>query len=163
MNVKIYNALDVARYIINKCNQEDSALSNLKLQKVLYFVQANFLLQTEDNHPCFGNRIEAWNFGPVIPDVYHEFKRFGSSSIPAIEEYMDFSDGLWNAENKKYTESIIEKNDRILIDEMVEQCKKYSATDLVNITHNQKPWKDAYSRGYNIEITNAAILEYYKD
>lgn len=158
----MYNALDVARYIINKSNTSGCALSNLKLQKVLYFVQANFLVNTDDNHPCFANRIEAWDFGPVIPDVYHEFKRYGSSNIPYIEEYTDFSDGLWNSATKKYSDSIIMDEDKPKIDEMVQMCEPYTATALVNITHNQRPWKDAYSRGYNMEITNDAILEYYR-
>ncbi len=158
---KVYDALDVARYVINESNEKYCPLSNLKLQKVLYFVQANFLLNTNDHRPCFENRIEAWDFGPVVPDVYHEFKRYGSSMIPYVEEYMDFSEGLWNATIKKYSDTIIETEDKPKIDEMIQSCGAYSATELVNITHNQRPWKDAYGRGYNMEITNNAILEYY--
>lgn len=34
--------------------------------------------------PCFKEEIEAWDFGPVVPEVYHEFKIFGSSDIPTF-------------------------------------------------------------------------------
>ena len=51
----------------------------MKLQKLIYFAHGWFLALTEkpfiDEHP------EAWNYGPVIPRVYHEFKSFGRSSI----------------------------------------------------------------------------------
>lgn len=69
------DTLNVARYIINYSNQEKYGISNLRLQKLLYFVQAYYLISS--GNPCFGDRIEAWDFGPVVPVVYHEFKRFG--------------------------------------------------------------------------------------
>lgn len=46
-----YDVLDISRYIISYSNKMDYGISNLKLQKVLYFVQAYFLIQT--GHPCF--------------------------------------------------------------------------------------------------------------
>ena len=39
----MYNVLDVCRFIINHCDEKDYSLSNLKLQKILYFIQAYFL------------------------------------------------------------------------------------------------------------------------
>ena len=42
----MYNALDVSRYIINYSNDKNYGISNLKLQKILYFVQAYFLTST---------------------------------------------------------------------------------------------------------------------
>ena len=68
----MYSAVDVARYIIWYCKRQGYSISNLKLQKILYFVQAEFLVNT--GKPCFSEEIEAWDFGPVVPEVYHEFK-----------------------------------------------------------------------------------------
>ncbi len=67
----MYSAIDVARYIIWYCKRRRYSISNLKLQKILYFVQANFLVSI--GTPCFEEEIEAWDFGPVVPEVYHEF------------------------------------------------------------------------------------------
>ena len=61
----MYRASDIARYIIERCKETNRTISNLKLQKILYFVQAEFLVST--NHACFSDPIEAWDFGPVGP------------------------------------------------------------------------------------------------
>ena len=47
------NVLDVCRYIINYSNKKDYVISNLKLQKILYFTQAFFLMNKENGEPCF--------------------------------------------------------------------------------------------------------------
>ena len=78
-----YNVLDICRHVINFSNDKDYGISNLKLQKVLYFIQAYFLIST--NEKCFKERIEAWDFGPVVPEAYREYKQFGSGDIPSIE------------------------------------------------------------------------------
>lgn len=44
----MYNAVDVAKYIIWFCKENGHSISNLKLQKLLYFVQAQFLITTEN-------------------------------------------------------------------------------------------------------------------
>lgn len=48
-----YDVLDVSRYVIKYSNERDYGISNLKLQKVLYFIQAYFLTNTENGTPCF--------------------------------------------------------------------------------------------------------------
>lgn len=75
-----YNALDISRYIINYCNDHDIEISNLKLQNLLYFVQAAFLM--EHNMPAFSQDIIAWQYGVLIEDVNQEYRRFSSMSIP---------------------------------------------------------------------------------
>lgn len=156
-----YNVLDIARYIINYGNECGYNISNLKLQKILYFVQASFLV--ENHEECFTERIEAWDFGPVVPEVYQEFKMYGSSTIPYIDSYIDLSNGIWESTRKPYDESIISFEDRKIIDEMVDQCSKYSARDLVEITHSQAPWTDSYVKGWNNEITKESIYNYFKE
>lgn len=148
----MYRALSVARYIIEHCNEQGRGISNLKLQKILYFVQAEFLVSTPDNTACFKDRIEAWDFGPVVPNVYHQYKLFGSSSIP---ERATIS-------RDPYKEKILSR-DQILIDSMVDDASSYTASQLVQITHNQSPWKDAYRRGFNNEISNDSIYVYFKE
>ena len=69
-----YNVLDVADYVIKYCNNHNMPISNLKLQKILYFVQAAFL--SIQGFPCFPDDFVAWNYGPVIPAVYYKYKAF---------------------------------------------------------------------------------------
>lgn len=144
----MYSALNIARYIIERCNLQGKPISNLKLQKILYFVQAEFLVTR--NQPCFAEEIEAWDFGPVIPEVYHKYKIYGGASIPTIGKAMNLI--------------AISKNDQVLINGMVDECAKYSASALVELTHNQTPWIEAYySEGYNNVIPKNKIKEYFKD
>ena len=85
-----YNVLDVSRYVINYSNEKDYGISNLKLQKILYFIQAYFLISTPNGMPCFREKIEAWDFGPVVPEAYREYKQYGSTDIPVILSFIDF-------------------------------------------------------------------------
>lgn len=77
MQKKGYDALEVSRHIINYSNDAGYGITALELQKLLYFVQAYFLIKK--GKPCFRDDIEAWDFGPVVPSVYREYKRYGGS------------------------------------------------------------------------------------
>ena len=48
-------------------------ISNLKLQKLLYYAQGSFLAVTDS--PLFDDPIVAWQHGPVVESVYHEYKK----------------------------------------------------------------------------------------
>ena len=142
----MYSVLDVARYIIWYCKKKGYSISNLKLQKILYFVQAEFLVSV--GSPCFAEEIEAWDFGPVVPEVYHEFKIFGSADIP---KFVCLNEA-----------AAISNKDKTMINDMVDQCGAYSASTLVEITHNQDPWLHAYERHCNNVIEKKAIKQYFE-
>lgn len=74
----MHTALEVANWFLNYNDEKmysDGAdyISNLKLQKLLYYAQGTFLAIT--NSPLFGDAIEAWMHGPVVPSVYHAYKK----------------------------------------------------------------------------------------
>lgn len=141
-----YSALVVAELVINYCNENQIVISNLKLQKMLYFIQADFLVNTRT--PCFDEEIEAWNFGPVVPEVYIEYKSYGSSNIPH--------------QNDRYA-GIISVSDQRRIMTMVDKCKMYSTSALVEITHRQDPWRDAFEPYRSNIITKDSIRKYFSD
>lgn len=158
------NVLDVCRYVINYSNDENYGISNLKLQKILYFIQAYFLSYTEQKEPCFSEKIEAWDFGPVVPKAYHEFKQYGSGDIPKISSYIEYEDDdIWNVERKAFDENCIDKEKREIINQIVDRFSEYTATDLVELTHNQDPWKNSYEKYMNNEITNESIRGYFDE
>lgn len=144
----MYKALDIARYIIERCREKNRTVSNLKLQKILYFVQAEFLVTK--NQPCFGETIEAWDFGPVVPEVYYEYRMYGSANIPCI--------------GKSRVNQLISARDKEVLNGIIDECSRYSASALVEITHNQTPWAEAYDQaGYNNEITTESIKDYFME
>lgn len=81
-----YKVLDVCKYVIDYSNEKEYGISNLKLQKILYFIQAYFLIK-QPSRCCFDDKIEAWDFGPVVPKAYRKYKQFGSSDIPTIIDF----------------------------------------------------------------------------
>lgn len=155
-----YNVIDVCRHIINYSNEKEYGVSNFKLQKLLYFVQAYFLLTKKE--ACFYERIEAWDFGPVVPVAYREYKQFGSSDIPTISYVIEKdSANIWNSKVIRYYDTVISEEDMKRIEAVVDKFSAYSASDLVAITHRQKPWIDAYIPNGNNEITIKAIEDYF--
>lgn len=138
----MYSVLDVARYVVARSNRA-GAISNLKLQKVLYFIQAEFLVV--QNAPCFAEQIEAWDFGPVVPVVYYRYRIYGGAAIPLLHD-----DGLCP----------FNKRDKKLADGVIDECAKYSAAGLTDIVHRQTPWREAYCR--RDIITNESLKEFFK-
>lgn len=147
---RLYSATNVAKYFIYLAsqtfiddNKEREGITNLKLQKILYFAQAYYLAKF--NKPLFNNNIEAWEYGPVIPDVYRRFKKYGSKPIILEED----------------ESSLSEKDKEILLKEIWETFGGYSVSRLVDITHAHTPWKDAYASKDKI-ISNKSLGEYYR-
>lgn len=157
----MYRAIDVARYIVNYTNACGDTITNLKLQKLLYFVQGCFLILREK--PCFKDKIEAWDFGPVVPNVYYKFREYGSNSIPTVTKIFVYNkNNLFGVRSKSYDDSIISRRDKLLINEVVDVFRETSATTLVKITHDQSPWKSTYKseEKHNI-ITQEQIKDFF--
>lgn len=74
----MYKSMDLANYIVDKCIKDNAPITNLQLQRLLYFVQKDFLKR---GSPAFSDYIEAWEFGPVVPNVYFYFCGFGATPI----------------------------------------------------------------------------------
>lgn len=139
----MYNVQLIARYVINRCTQNEKPISNLKLQKILYFVQAEFLVSM--NRACFPDGIEAWPHGPVVPDVYFEYMIFGSTNMPDQGD-----DGFGS----------ISEQDKDHLDAIIDAAAKYSASGLERITRRQRPWGNAYKRNNKV-IKQEEIKEYF--
>lgn len=158
----MYNVLDVCRYVINYSNDKNYGISNLKLQKLLYFIQAFFIKCTSDI--CFREKIEAWEFGPVVPEAYREYKQYGSGNIPRISAYVEINnENIWNSKVREYNSDIIKEDDKQLINMVIDGFADYTATDLVEITHNQSPWIESYVPYMNNEITPQMLKEYFDE
>ena len=98
-----YKALDIANKIISKTDLEHGdTISNLKLQKMLYYQQGFHLAYF--GTPLFDEDIVAWQYGPVVPSVYKEYKSFESNSISTSEEGISLSDDEEELFNNVYEE-----------------------------------------------------------
>lgn len=150
----MYNVLDIARFVINYCNDKGYSISNLRLQKLLYFIQA-YYLGVKNKAALFGEDFEAWDFGPVIPCVYHEYKSFGGNDIPKISSYFK---GIIPV---KYDANLISRADRNNITHVIELFRNISTSKMVSITHGQEPWIKAYNNALNKTIDKKDIKKYF--
>ena len=155
-----YNALDVAHYIIKYSNEHSYEISNLKLQELLYFVQALFLVMSNGTIPCFKEEIKAWSFGPVVPKVYDEHKIYGSLEIPYSKTKYVLNKSL-ELEKYVYDENIISEDDKSNINKVIEHFKDKSTYELVNLIHNQDPWKNAFIPYCNQTISHKSMIKFF--
>ncbi len=119
----VSNAKDVAQNILLFSQEHGDVLTNLKLQKLLYYCQG-WHLALKDNELLFTDPIQAWIKGPVIPNVYHQYKDFKWQPI-VIED----QDAPALAEGS--TE---------IVKEVLEVYGGYSAYQLELMTHEESPW-----------------------
>ncbi len=122
-----YNVIDIAnRIVLGTQTEQGDIISNLKLQKLLYYLQGYWLAVFDK--PLFDDEIEAWMYGPVVPAVYDCFKSYGAGAIMPDEikeqPQIDFS---------------TEEND--LFFNILDEYGQFSAVKLMEMTHNEMPWK----------------------
>lgn len=118
----MYRANQVADYFLSR-SDEDEGLSNLKLQKLLYYAQGFHL--AINGARLFSDPIYAWAHGPVVLDMYHRFKGHGSAEIPKSET-------LNGPPLDAATQS--------LLDEVWQAYAQFSAWRLREMTHKEPPW-----------------------
>lgn len=119
----MYNAHEIALYVINWCHEHGFIITNLKLQKLLYFLQGENCRVRHSR--LISDDFYAWQLGPVIPEVYYEFAMYSSFEIP---------------EQKSLIPSFPEE-EKSLIDRVLSKYAVKSTWDLVDISQSQDPWK----------------------
>jgi len=136
---------DVAYLFLRWAYKDGEIVSNLKMQKLLYYAQAWHLVFF--NKALIQEEIEAWELGPVIPEAYHEFKSFGNDSL----EYE-----LDGTEEDTFSDTKLK-----YLKDCYNAFIRYTPHALVNMTHNEKPWRDAFRKGPSTIISRISMKEYY--
>ena len=80
-----YDARQIAGWFIERATSDGRTLSVMSLLKLAYI--ANGWHLEIYNRPLFHNRIEAWRYGPVIPDMYHAFRPQGIRPTKPLDDY----------------------------------------------------------------------------
>jgi len=153
------SAYDVAKFILSVIPS-----SHLKLQKLLYFVYAEFLLRTGEK--LFKEPILAFRYGPVIESVFQKYKVHGSSVI----DYKEDETICISTDRMVITPSFMKiassEHGLIALDCILKVFEKYghlSAGELVDKTHQPGgPWDRVYKPGKNAVITDDLIIQYHQ-
>lgn len=138
-----YSAMDFAKFIINFCTSAEISISDLKLQKILYFIQLYFIRDLK--RYAFSDEIVAWKYGPVIKNVYNVYSSYGSTKI--CLQY----DKLVN----------FDENERNIIYSVLIQTIPKDVWDLVEMTHIKGgPWDQVYDERKEMIIKKESMAKY---
>ena len=153
--MKGYRSLTIAYEIAKILGAEIKDLSMLKLTKLVYISHGYML--GKHGRPLIRDEIRAWEYGPAIPDLYHQLKGFGRSHI----EISDLKRLL--AENGIAEE--VAREARLVLKKVCEKYKLLGAWELSALTHLRgSPWhKVYYNPASSAVIDNANIQNYYSE
>jgi uncharacterized phage-associated protein len=139
------SATDVANFFVDITKNTDDPMTNLRLQKYLYFAQGWSLVRL--NKPLFSDKIESGQLGPVVSEVYNDFSSHGKDQIRNPRD--------------SYSPSIFEDEEMELLMDVALNYQRYSTYGLVDLCHeNGSAWSSTYDDSApNMEIPLELIRE----
>lgn len=112
-----YSAMAVADFIIDSCSRRNEPVSNLRLQKLLYFAWVDYY--REIGKSLFYDYMYAWQLGPVVPEVYREYCSYGGRPINLYMESIEIK-----PEDVDRLNDILEKYRLVPVSELVERTHR---------------------------------------
>jgi len=141
-----YQVADIANKIIKMVPEADNSagelVSNMKLQKLLYYQQGFHLAYFGTS--LFDEEIEAWMYGPVVPSMYKKYKTKGSKGL------------VYEGDTISLT-----SEEESLFNEVIRVYGEFSAIGLKNLTHSESPWKET-PVGVGKVISKDKMMKFFK-
>ena len=135
-------------YFSERNEYDNKNITHLKLQKLLYFAQG--LCLGKYGEKLYDEKIEAWRHGPVCPTVYQKFKHKSYYDIKLSE----FSGNFNNIK--------VGSEAYIVVEKVWEFLGGLSGPQLESITYQETPWQEAIMKGFNIEIPEEDICNFFQ-
>ena len=141
-----YDARQIANWFFSRAKRDGKTMTIMSLLKLTYIAHG-WNLEIKNGQPLFGNKIEAWQYGPVIPDVYNALRPQGIEAKNPISGFV--------APTDQSTEAFLE--------EIYKIYGNMSACRLSEITHEAGgPWETATKWGGSYaEIPDDLIFSHY--
>lgn len=145
----VYEALLIAKWFVAWAEADEADLSNLKLQKLLYYAQGHHL--GAYGKPLFNEPVQAWAHGPVVSNVYHTYKTFASGDLH-LDERDPF---VFDDVAPKTTDFLVR---------VWNTYGEFAAWRLRNMTHEAgTPWATAFRLNQRyVEIPQDAMRKYFR-
>ena len=149
----------IANFVLDLCDANERPVSNLALQKIIYFCHVWSLVKLKK--PLVGQKFEAWQFGPVLQYVYREFKDFERDPITTRATRINAHTG----EREVVPYSFDEDTEQFLC-KVVKAYSNISPGNLVGLSHVKGgPWDAVWNHSGRVNpgmtIDNDSIVEYY--
>lgn len=156
-----YSAKAIANAFYDLGVADGQFICPMKMQKLVYIAHGWSLGLLDE--PLIREQIQAWKYGPVIKELYHEFKVYGNGNI--TKKATDIKLNKDTLEIDHNVPEIAETDDRTkqLIHSVWNAYKKFSGGQLSNITHQQgTPWDLTYNGMRGVVVDNNIINDHYK-
>ena len=143
-----HDARSVANELIRRALRQDLKVTPLQVNKLVYFCHAWML--GIYHRPLLKQPVEAWRYGPVVPEVYRSLRRYGRYPISSMIGFGDEEYG------------VAETN---IIDQVWEKYSPFSGIQLSAMTHAKgTPWHQVWSKwGQSAVIPDPIIEKYYSE
>lgn len=130
--------IDIAKYILTK-----KPCTHLKLEKLVYMCYADYLCETQSK--LFEDKIFAYRLGPVIESVYEKYKKSGLDCLEVEDDTFMYDETTKKMPSRSRILSVEDGLKKLIsIDKTLEKYSKYSASELVDMTHQtDTPWSQA--------------------
>jgi len=157
-----FDARGIANLLLEYAEQQGAPLSNLSLQKVLYFAHGLYL--TRYGCPLVDGYFEAWENGPVHPLVYSSFKENGSAPIVGSAFRLNLQ-----TRKRERVETPAREDIRHFVREIARTYGRMQPHQLVGWSHRKNaPWHAIVGSGpdqrqhYGLRIENELIRDRFK-
>lgn len=136
----MFDSMDIADYFVSSSLKQGIKINNLKLQKLLYYFYAMKLVNGNGNP--FNEKFEKWQYGPVLPSVYHSYKQYYGADINEVPDRYTFDVDSNSFKRKTFDDSKLPEELKKEIETFVFNLKNYDAFELVERTHRHDDWKN---------------------
>jgi len=149
----------VANLVLDICEAEGRRVTNLALQKIVYFCHVWSLI--ERKRPLIRHKFEAWQYGPVLQYLYREFKAYDDKPIIGRATKIDPLTG-----KKQIVRYELDRATEELLRRVINFYSRLNAGDLVKLSHAKGgPWDVAWHHQGNVNpgmhIDDRLIKEFY--
>ena len=149
-----YAAGAVANFFLDAGKENGVPITHLKLQKLVSIAYGFYLLLGKGR--LFEERMEAWDLGPVVPELYHEFKRFGHAPITKKAQEFDHENG------KFYTPEVVNEEALAALRFVWARYGQLTSGELVRRTHVEgTPWYEARVNN-QLELDDRDVRRHYR-
>lgn len=137
------NIQEVARYVGLSSTTKGLSISPLKLQKLLYYIQAWFMVFYGRDNTLFQDVPQAWVNGPVYPSIYHTYKNQAANMCDHLDSSV-FYDGDPLEGLALLTETLGLNSDQLeTVESVIMMYGRQSQNQLIWLTHSEQPWASA--------------------
>lgn len=159
-----YTAKQVANEFLELAKRDGRQLTPMQLQKLVYFAYGWYLAITGER--LLNERVQAWQWGPVIPSLYGDLKPFGSGPItePATDYFFEDGKLTFRVQRVHSDDEAQDQLARQVIAKVWNLYGKYSAAQLSSMTHAaNSPWSRYYDQNVRgTDIPDDAIRAYFQ-